>query len=293
MKDRAVKVRRYACILLGTTCMACAVNLIYEPLGLVTGGVAGAAILIKNLTAGLGRQLGFMREGIPVGLTNIILNVPIFIAAWKKKGKTFLTRTFLANLWFTLMLFAIPVYSISEKDYLLAAVVGGVLTGSGLGLVFMTGASTGGTDLLAVVVNHHLRHISVARILFVIDSAIVIAGAVMFGIRAAIYAVIAVFVASKVMDGIAEGLKFAKLAFVISDEYQAISDEVMQKLERGNTIIDARGMYRKENRKMLMCVMSKKEIGVFLSIIAKHDQKAFVIVTDAKEVLGEGFIEFE
>lgn len=293
MKGRAVTVRRYACILAGTTCMACAVNLIFEPLGLVTGGIAGAAILIKKLTAGLGGQLGFMREGIPVGLTNIILNVPIFIAAWKEKGGTFLARTFLANLWFTLMLFAVPVYPISDKDYLLAAIVGGVLTGSGLGLVFMTGASTGGTDLLAVVANHHLRHISVAKILFVIDSAIVIAGAVMFGIRAAIYAVIAVYVASKVMDGIAEGLKFAKLAFVISDEYEAISDEVMQKLERGNTIIDARGMYRKEDRKMLMCVMSKKEIGIFLSIIAKHDQRAFVIVTDAKEVLGEGFIEFE
>lgn len=293
MNKWAVRLKQYSYILLGTTFMAAAVNLIYEPLGMVPGGLSGAAILIKHLTVNLGQSLGFMKDGVPIGLTNIVLNVPIFIAAWKQKGKKFLYRTLFANLWFTLMLFAIPIYPIDEKDYLLAAVVGGVLTGGGLGLVFVTGTSTGGTDLLAVVVNHYKRHISVAKILFIIDSIIVVAGGIMFGLGAAIYAVIAVYIASKVMDGISEGLKFAKLAYVISDEYEAISDDIMRTLERGNTIIDAKGMYRKESRKMLMCVMNKKEIGVFLSIVARHDRRAFVIVTDAKEVLGEGFIEFE
>lgn len=285
--------KQYFSIFLGTTLMAMAVNLIYEPMGLVTGGVSGAAILIKKLTGMLDGNIPFFKDGIPVGITNLLLNIPIFIAAWKCKGKEFILRTLLANTWFTFMLLVIPECTLVEKDYLLAALVGGVLTGAGLGLVFMTGTSTGGTDLLAVVINRRLSYMSVARILFVVDSLIVFAGALMFGVYSAIYAVLAVFVASKVMDAIAEGLKFAKLVYVISDAYEEISQDVMDVLGRGNTVIDAKGMYRGEERKMLLCVMGRKEIGVFMSIVSRHDKNAFMIVTDAKEVLGEGFIEFE
>ena len=285
--------KQYFSIFMGTTLMALAVNLIYEPMGLVTGGISGAAILIKKFTGMLDGNIPFFKDGIPVGITNLLLNIPIFIAAWKCKGKEFIFRTLLANMWFTFMLLVIPECTLVEKDYLLAALVGGVLTGAGLGLVFMTGTSTGGTDLLAVVINRRLSYMSVARILFVVDSLIVFAGAIVFGVYSAIYAVIAVYVASKVMDAIAEGLKFAKLVYVISDAYEEISQDVMDVLGRGNTVIDAKGMYRGEERKMLLCVMGRKEIGVFMSIVSRHDKNAFVIVTDAKEVLGEGFIEFE
>lgn len=285
--------KQYFSIFMGTTLMALAVNLIYEPMGLVTGGISGAAILIKKFTGMLDGNIPFLKNGIPVGITNLLLNIPIFIAAWKCKGKEFILRTLLANMWFTFMLLVIPECALVEKDYLLAALVGGVLTGAGLGLVFMTGTSTGGTDLLAVVINRRLSYMSVARILFVVDSLIVFAGALVFGVYSAIYAVIAVFVASKVMDAIAEGLKFAKLVYVISDAYEEISQDVMDVLGRGNTVIDAKGMYRGEERKMLLCVMGRKEIGVFMSIVSRRDKNAFVIVTDAKEVLGEGFIEFE
>ena len=270
--------------------MAAAVNLIYEPLDMVPGGISGAAILIRHFTAGyLG---GWLAEGIPVGLSNIVLNIPIFIAAWRDKGGPFIKRTLLANMWFSFMLFLIPVAPVTGKDYLLAGVVGGVLTGVGLGMIFLTETSTGGTDLLAVVVNRYVKNVSVAQILFAIDSLIVIAGAFVFGVDIALYAVIAVYVASKLMDTVAEGLQFSKLALVISEQYQEISHAVIEEMQRGNTVLDVQGMYSSKPRKMLMCVMGKKETGQFLSIIEKYDRQAFVIVTDAREVLGEGFVEF-
>ena len=272
----------------GTSLMALAVNFVYEPMGLVTGGVAGISILIKHIT------IPWIPGGFPVGVSNFLINIPIFLLALKVMGKKFTRDTFLANVWYTIMLLVIPTgtpSAIIVKDYLLAVVVGGVLTGAGLGLVFSTRTSTGGTDLLSSVMQKKLPQYTVAQLLMCIDSIVVVLGAVAFGIRAAVYAVMAVYIASHVMDTMLEGVKFAKSVYVISEQYDEIGNRVMEKLNRGVTILDVKGMYTGKKQKMLFCAVGKKQIAELAEIIRDCDDKAFVIVQDAREVLGEGFIE--
>ncbi|MHB8132162.1 MAG: YitT family protein, partial [Mobilitalea sp.] len=177
-------------------------------------------------------------------------------------------------------------------DYLLASILGGAIGGVGMGMVFSVQASTGGTDLLATLIHHHNRHISIPQILIFIDGVIILLGAVVFGLGNALYATIAVFITAKISDSILEGLKFAKMAYIISDDYAQIAAAIMHHMDRGVTGVSATGMYSSKDRKMLFCVVSKKEIVRIIEIAQKIDPKSFVIVSDVREVMGEGFIEY-
>ena len=146
--------------------------------------------------------------------------------------------------------------------------------------------------MLAALIQKRMKHYTLAQIMQVLDGLIVIAGASVFGIRSALYALIAIFCVAKVTDGLIEGLKFSKQAYIISDVYGQIADAIMERMGRGVTSLDARGMYSDQEKKMLFCVVSKKEIVQIREIVAEFDPKAFVIVSDAREVFGEGFIEF-
>ena len=161
---------RWFKILIGTLCMAMAVNFVYEPMHMVTGGVSGTAIIIKGLS------MNWSDFEIPVWMTNILLNIPIFLWGYFVRGKRYLRVTFVANLLFTLFLFCIPVIPIRQKDYFLAALYGGILNGTGLGLVFSTGYSTGGTDLLSSILHKYMPQVPIARILFCLDAAVIAAG---------------------------------------------------------------------------------------------------------------------
>lgn len=198
-------------------------------------------------------------------------------------------KSFIANLIFSAMLYAIPEQPVAEGDFVMAAIVGGVLTGAGIGLVFATGYSTGGTDLLGSLICTYYPHISVANALFVIDSVIIVAGAFYFGVDKAIYATAAVFVSSKVMDAILSGMTQSKQILVISKKWQDIAEEIMTSLNRGVTQIKAKGVYSGQERPVLLCVIGKRQTGQLLQAVRKHDTSAFVIITEAREVLGEGF----
>lgn len=272
-------------IITGTVCMALAVNLVFEPIGMVTGGVSGLSIVIKELSKNW--EIG----PVPVWLSNFVINIPIFLFAMRLKGKRYIGKTLFANLCFTLALMLIPQIEIAQKDYLLAAVVGSVLNGFGLGMIFSNGYSTGGTDLLSAIIHHFVPYYPVGNILFVLDSLVILAGACLFGVYVAVYAVIAVYLSAKIMDTIIEGGKFAKLAYIISDRHEEIGKEIMENLGRGVTALDGSGMYTGKTKKALMCVVSKKEIIKVSEIAKKYDKKAFVIISDVREVLGEGFVE--
>ena len=144
---------------------------------------------------------------------------------------------------------------------------------------------------MAAVLQHYLRHFSVAQIMQVLDGLVVLAGAWVFGLKYALYAMIAVFAVGKVADGILEGMKFSKVAFIISDKPDEIAEAVMRDLERGATGLNGKGMYSGQSKNVLFCVVSRKEIVQLKDIVSKIDQNSFVIVTDAREVYGEGFIE--
>lgn len=276
---------RWFKILIGTLCMAMAVNFVYEPMHMVTGGVSGTAIIIKGLS------MNWSDFEIPVWMTNILLNIPIFLWGYFVRGKRYLRVTFVVNLFFTLFLFCIPVIPIRQKDYFLAALYGGILNGTGLGLVFSTGYSTGGTDLLSSILHKYMPQVPIARILFCLDAAVIAAGIFTFGSHSAAYAVFAVFLSSKIMDLILTGVRAGKQIWIISEEYQKIGSQILEELHRGVTSLDGRGVYSNRKKNVLVCLASAREIARILQIVEKNDDNAFVFIQDVKEIMGEGFVK--
>lgn len=273
-------VRDYILILIGASIIGFAIKNIYDPIGLVTGGASGVAIILKK------------QFGVPLWLTNTAINIPLFAAAAKLKGWSFIKRTLLATVTLSVSLYVIPEMPFLMDDLFLTALFGGLITGAGAGIVFACQATTGGTDMLAAIIRRWLPHYTLAQILQVLDAVIVLIGAGIFGVTYALYALIAIYAVSKVSDGIIEGMKYSKVAYIISDKSEEIAAAILKELERGVTALDARGMYSGNRKNVLFCVVSRKEIAQLKELVVGHDAQAFVIVSDAREVLGEGFIEY-
>ncbi|NCC43688.1 MAG: YitT family protein [Clostridia bacterium] len=272
-------------ILMGTALMSVALNSAFDINGLVDGGFSGIAIILKSLTENV------VEGGIPLWFTNIVLNIPMFIIGVKIMGWKFLGRTIWGTLTLSFWLFALPVFPLVKGDMVLTVIFGGVLQGTGVGLVFLGKGTTGGTDMVATLIQHYVKHMSIARIMQIVDAVIVIAGAFVFGPIRALYAIVAIYIVAKVTDGLMEGLNYAKAVYIITEKYDEIAATLMHGLDRGVTGIHARGMYAGKDRMMLFCVVGKKQIVQLKEAVASADPGAFVIVTDAREVLGEGFIE--
>ncbi|MGN1140102.1 MAG: YitT family protein [Oliverpabstia sp.] len=275
----------YLLIFVGTALMSIALNSAFDMNGLVDGGFSGIAIIVKSLTENC------FEGGIPLWLTNIVLNIPMFFLGIKIKGIKFLAKTIWGTFSLSFWLYAMPIFPIVKGDLFLAVIFGGVLQGIGIGLVFLGKGTTGGTDMVAVLIQHYVKHMSVARIMQLVDALIVAAGAFVFGPTNALYAIVAIFIVAKVTDGLLEGMNYAKAVYIISDHADELSKELMSELDRGATGIPVKGMYKGEDRMMLFCIIGKKQIVRLKEIVVKTDPGAFLIVTDAREVLGEGFIE--
>jgi len=282
---RQSEVKNYLSIFLGTAFMAVAIHSIYDPAQLVTGGVSGLAIVIKFITEFL------MPGGIPLGLTNIILNIPLFLVGIRIKGFAFLKKTIFGTFMLSGWLYILPVFSLISGDMLLISLFGGVILGFGMGLVFLGHGTTGGTDMAAALIQHKIKHYSIARIMQMIDGLIVLLGVFVFGIDRALYAVISIVVSTKITDGLIEGMKFSKIAYIITDQYEDVARTILTDIQRGLTGISIKGMYTNKSKTMLFCVVSRKQIVQLKEAIVKIDPDAFVIVSDAREVMGEGFLE--
>lgn len=275
----------YLFMVVGTALMAVAINSIYEPASMVTGGFTGIAILTKEITS------NFIKGGIPLGLTNLVLNIPVFIIGFKIKGMHFLKRTLFATIFLSFWLFVLPAFPIMIEDYILSALFGGGIAGLGIGLVLSARGTTGGTDMVAALIQHYLRHYSIMQIMQIVNACVVLIGAFVFGISRALYAIIAIVVTSWISDHMVDGINYSKMAYIITNNKDMVVKIIIDNLERGLTGIDAKGMYSGEHKDLLFCVVDKKEIIQLKELVASADPGAFVIVTDAKEVLGEGFLE--
>lgn len=275
----------YLLIVVGTGLMALAVNSVFDASGLVTGGFSGVAILVKAWTENL------VKGGIPLWVTNFALNIPLFFIGAKIRGFAFVKRAIVGELSLSVWLALQPVLNLAGDDLLLAGLYGGVIQGVGIGLVFLGRGTTGGTDMMAALIQKYLRHYSISQILQFVDGIVVVVGMYVFGIQRALYAIIAVYLTTKVSDGMIEGMKFSKVAYIVTNKPKEISDMVMTSLGRGVTGIFAKGMYSEKEKLMLFCVVNKKEIVYLKERVDEIDPDAFVIVSDAREVHGEGFIE--
>lgn len=257
--------------------MAFAYKTVFDSAGLVTGGFSGIGIIVRRLT------------GVPLWLTNTVLNVPLFVAAYKIKGKEFIRTTVVGTVLLTVFIAVLPTVSFSSGDLLLPAVYGGVICGAGIALVLMSNATTGGTDMLASVINVAVPQYGVARIMQLLDAMIVLASVAVFGLYSSMYGIIAIYIITYVCDKMVDGLKFAKCLVIVSDRAEEIAEHIMQYLQRGVTGLEGRGMYSEQKRCVLYCIVSLKESILLKEIALRLDNTAFIIVSDVSEVTGEGF----
>lgn len=269
----------------GTFLMAVAYKSIFDSAGMVTGGFSGISVIVRYLT------MGYMEGGFPLWITNTILNIPVFIAAYFIKGKHFVYNTLVGTVLLTIFLAVLPSTVLTDADYILVAVAGGISLGAGMGLVLNAGAATGGTDMLGVLLAKRLKQYSVVRIIQILDGIIIVAGMLVFGLRVSFYAVIAIYISALVSDWILEGSKSGKAAWIISDHYNEIGKCILQKMDRGATILKGSGVYSGREKNVILCILSKKQIPALKEIVLETDEKAFFIIGDVREVCGEGFVQ--
>ncbi|MDO5378913.1 MAG: YitT family protein [Clostridia bacterium] len=268
--------RDYGLIVLGALLTALAFNCFFIAHDIAPGGVTGiATILASMLPAG-------------VGLISFLINLPLFLAGYRSVGWRFAVRSFIAMMLLSLFIDTLPSSDVAG-DRMLACVFGGVMMGAGLGLVVRAGATTGGTDMAAKLVHQAIGSLSIATILFAIDAVVVLLAAAVFGVRAGLWALCALFVSSKAMDTVIKGFNTAMQFMIISKESEEIVRRIHVELDRGCTRLDAHGTYSGEPIGALLCVLPRMEAPKLKKIVAEVDPRAFVTVCDVHEVLGEGF----
>ena len=270
----------YLQILLGSLIGGAAYPLFLTPNRIAPGGITGVAMILNHLTHW------------PVGVMSLVLNVPLFLIGYRAMGKIFAFRSLVATVLFSLSIDILPLRPLTE-DPLLGTLYGGILLGAGLGLIMRGGATTGGSDMIARMVHKRFQFISVGTFLFAIDCAVVIAAAFLIGTSEALYALINIFLAAKVMDAVIIGFSSNKACFVISSRWEEISRRIMQDMNRGVTQLTARGAYTGTDRPTLLCVISRSEIMAFKRILREEDENAFVIIVEAHEAIGDGFSGME
>ena len=216
------------------------------------------------------------------------MNVPLFIIGYRAMGRVFVIRSLVATVLFSVLIDLIPLPPMTEQP-LLGAVFGGVLLGAGLGLILRGGATTGGTDMVARMIHNRFQHISVGAFLFLIDCCVVLMAGFFIEAEYALYAFVALYAASKLIDVVMVGLTREKACYIISTQHEQVKREIMEKLDRGVTVLHAEGGYSGQERPVLLCVLSAQELGRLKAIVREADEDAFLFISDAHEVLGEGF----
>ena len=248
------------------------------PNNIAPGGVSGLATALAHISP------------IPVSLWSLLLNVPLLLCAWWKMGRRSLLLTLLSTV---LLSFAIEVLSFLPaytNDKLIASVFGGVIMGLGVGLLFLRGISTGGTDLLALLLKKPLPNIPSGTLLMVIDAIVVFIAVIIFReLDVALYSAVTIFVTAKVIDTMAEGVDYAKVIYIITAKGKEISDAINSNMERGTTILPATGGYTGNDKQLVISVTRRNMLAQTLRLIKQTDPEAFTFVTDSTEVHGEGF----
>ena len=268
----------YVGVLAGVIITALGLDLFLVPGKIAAGGFSGIATIIHYVFH------------FPVGMTMLAMDVPLFIIAVLRLGWNFALRSLFGSVTLALSVDILaPYIPAPTHNLLLASIYGGLLSGLGLGLVFRNKGSTGGTDMLAAILRS-FTNMNIGQLLFLIDSAVVIAAGIVFNSwELAMYALITIFITAWVIDLVQEGFSYAKGFMIITDEPQAVADAIMKKLDRGATAWNARGMYTGDDRQVLLSVVQRSEVTTLKEIIHQADPKAFVVLCDVHEVLGEGF----
>ena len=266
----------YGQIVIGSVLGGAAYPLFLTPSHIAPGGITGVAVILNYLWK------------LPVGSVSLLLNIPLFIAGYRTMGKIFAFRSLVATLLFSLMIDILPFRPMTE-DPLLNTLFGGVLLGLGLGLILRGGATTGGSDMLAKMVHRRMQFISTGTFLFALDFLVVAASGLVMGTSEALYALINIYLSSRVIDEVMMGFSGNKACLIISPAWERIMKRVMEEMDRGVTLLSSKGGYTGTERPTLFCVISRPEIMALKRIVREEDENAFMTVMEAHEAIGDGF----
>lgn len=269
-------IKQFVGIVIGATIVSISINTLIIPNQIADGGVTGIAIILHYL---------FQWQ---VSWTILLLNIPLFILGFRMVGRNFLIMSILGVAVFSATLSMTVHLPALTYDTLLSVVFGGVLSGIGMGIIFRSRGSLGGTDILAVLFSR-TTPFSVGQILLGIDAAIFLCIAFLFRPEMAMYAMIYMFIATQVIDLVQEGLSHSKSVMVFSNYPKIIADEILSKLDRGVTLFQATGAFSGEAKQVVYCVINRTELSQIKEIVRKQDPQAFMAISEVPEVVGEGF----
>ena len=267
-------------IILGTFIMAASVSFFLLPNELSSGGFSGIATIVYFLFK------------VPMGITIVILNIPLVVLASFKIGKTFIFKSIIGTASLSIFIDLLNNYQALTSDKFLACIYGGVLTGIGTSLILKANASTGGSDLLSLIIKEYKPMSRTSTLITIIDFIIIIFNVIFLKkVEIGLYSAITIYIMGKVIDIIFEGIYFTKLVFIVTDNSQEIADYIKLKIKRGVTGIYGKGMYTNTKKLVLMCALGRRDLAMLKQNIKKIDPKAFLIITNSREVLGIGFKE--
>lgn len=267
--------------IIGAMVMAIGVAMFLLPNQLSSGGISGVATIFYYLI------------NIPMGATIIILNIPLFILAAYKLGKAFFINSIIGTITLSVFIDILDKFNPLTEDRLLACIYGGILVGLGTAIVLKANSSTGGTDLISQILKRYNRNIRMGTVIVITDIVIVTLNVILFKeVEIGLYSAIAIYLCGKMIDIIFEGVYFTKLLFVVSNKSEEIAEEIENKIGRGVTGLYGEGMYTKQNRLVLMCAAARGDIVRVKELAHKIDPNCFIIITNSREVLGEGFKKY-
>ena len=264
--------------IIGALIMALGVSLFLLPNQLSSGGVAGVATITYYLLK------------IPMGTMILLINVPLFMMAFFKVGKSFFVKSLIGTIALSYFIDFFDKFEPLTNDRFLACIYGGILLGLGTAIILKVNSSTGGSDIVSFIVKEYKPNVKVGNLIMIIDIIIVALNVVFFKeIEIGLYSAIAIYLMGKMIDILFEGIDFTKLLLIISDKTEEIAEEVGEKVQRGATGIYGKGMYTNEDKLILMCAASRGDVNRIKIIAKKIDQHAFIIITNSREVVGLGF----
>lgn len=273
-----ILLKKIAMIIAGTLIYSAGIGLFLDPNGLAPGGVVGISVIISHAFSGA------------TGTWYFILNVPIVLLGWWRFGFRFIVWTFTAVVCNSLFTNLFAAFTAVTENLLLAAIAGSVLVGVGIGIVLRSGATTGGMDIVVKILRKRYPAIKTSTLFMVMDICIVsVAGIVFSDFNIAMYAFIAVIVSGKVMDYVLYGQDEARLVYIVSDNPDVLLKRILEEMEVGATILTGRGAYSKNEKEIIMCVVKKPATPKLEEIVKQEDNRAFMIVSSANEIYGEGY----
>ena len=273
--------KSYSLILVGSFIMAAGFVLFITPHKIIPGGVYGIAIVLHHLF------------GFPVGLTALCFDVPLTLLGIRMLGPRFGVKTVvgfvLTAFWVDFLTYLYGKAPLIPDDVLLSSLFGGVMVGLGLGLIFKSKATSGGSDIIAMIVSKYTK-LPLGQLLIVIDSIIVLIGLVAFrDWQVPLYSLITIYVTGRVVDLVLQGISYDKTLFIISEKHRDIRDKIINDLNRGGTLFSGKGMYKEEEKTIIYTVLNRRELAILQDFIHRVDPDAFLVVLNANEILGKGF----